>query len=62
MNGSIGRIEWIDVDGTHPEIGVRLREGGLVTVAPHLWEITRPAVRGGRLEHDVIGTFTQLPM
>lgn len=62
VNGSIGRIEWIDVDGTHPEIGVRLREGGLVTVAPHLWEITRPAVRGGRLEHDVIGTFTQLPM
>lgn len=61
-NGSLGRIEWIDVDGTHPAIGVRLRDGSLVTVTRHAWDITRPVATGGRLEHEVIGSFTQLPM
>lgn len=62
VNGSIGRIERIDADAHDPVVGVRLRDGRLVEVHRHVWEITRPEVRGGSLTHQVIGTFTQVPM
>ncbi len=48
--------------GGEPVIHVHLRDERTVEVRPHTWEITRPVVSGGSLTHDVIGTFTQLPM
>lgn len=62
VNGSIGRVESIGEDEDGPVIGVRLRDQRTVQVRPHTWEITHPTVRNGSLEHDVIGSFTQLPM
>lgn len=62
VNGSIGRIDRISRDADGPVVRVTLREGRSVDVRPFTWEITHPVVRDGALEHDVIGTFTQLPM
>src|SRR5699024_6089077 len=41
---------------------VALRGGRIAQVRRHTWDITRPGVQGGSLVHDLIGTFTQLPM
>ncbi|KUF05635.1 AAA family ATPase [Leucobacter sp. G161] len=62
VNGSIGKVERIGSDADGPVVDVRLRDGTRVEVRQHTWEITRPVVRAGSLEHDVIGTFAQLPM
>ena len=65
VNGTLGRIialteDTADADG--PVVTVQLRNGRTVTVPPHTWDITRPSVEGGALVHEVVGTFTQLPM
>ncbi|WP_394216378.1 AAA family ATPase [Brachybacterium vulturis] len=65
VNGTLGRIialteDTADADG--PVVTVQLRDGRTVEVPPHTWDITRPSVQGGALVHEVVGTFTQLPM
>ena len=62
VNGSIGKITAISSDDGEPVVHVHLRDDRTVDVRPHTWEITRPVVSGGSLTHEVIGTFTQLPM
>ncbi|MBP6684310.1 MAG: AAA family ATPase [Leucobacter sp.] len=62
VNGSIGKVEHVGSDADGPVVDVRLRDGTRVEVRQHTWEITRPVVRAGALEHDVVGTFAQLPM
>ncbi|WP_275541238.1 AAA family ATPase [Acidipropionibacterium jensenii] len=62
VNGSIGRIESIREDVSGSVVEVRLRNGDLVEVRRHVWDITRPVVRGGSLVHEIVGTFSQLPM
>ncbi|SJN11219.1 putative helicase [Leucobacter sp. 7(1)] len=62
VNGSLGRVERIGTDADGPVIRVALREGQTVSVRPHIWDVTRPTVSGGSLEHRVVGSFTQLPM
>jgi len=67
VNGTLGRITGITrgeggVDEDGPVITVLLRDGRTEQVREHTWEITRPSVEGGSLVHQVVGTFTQLPM
>ena len=62
VNGSIGRVVRMGYEEDGPVVGVMLREGRTVDVRPHRWDITRPEVRGGSLVHEVVGSFTQLPM
>lgn len=62
VNGTIGKIENIDENDGEAVVSVRLRDGRIVEVRPHRWEITRPYVESGSLRHEVIGSFTQLPM
>src|SRR5699024_2869446 len=62
VNGTLGRITAIGADADGPVITVLLRDGRTERVREHTWEITRPDVAGGALTHQVIGTFTQLPM
>lgn len=62
VNGSIGRIETIDQDRRGPVVRVRLTDGETVEVRQHVWQITRPEVRGGSLRHTVVGSFAQLPL
>ncbi|WP_422116544.1 exonuclease domain-containing protein [Brachybacterium sp. UNK5269] len=64
-NGTLGRITAITenaADDDGPVVTVLLRDGRTVAVRRHIWEITRPSVQGGALVHEVVGTFTQLPM
>lgn len=62
VNGTLGRITAIGADSDGPVVTVLLRDGRTEQVREHTWEITRPSVDGGSLVHQVIGTFTQLPM
>lgn len=65
VNGSIGKIVRIypDEAGSAVEsLDVLLSNGSTVDVDPHTWEATRPVVEGGVLRHEVIGSFTQLPL
>ncbi|GAA4531433.1 AAA family ATPase [Brachybacterium paraconglomeratum] len=62
VNGTLGRITAIGADQDGPVVTVQLRDGRTVQAPPHTWDITRPSVQGGSLVHEVIGTFTQLPM
>ncbi|MHA3683622.1 AAA family ATPase [Leucobacter sp. HY1908] len=62
VNGTIGKVQRIDVSGNEAVVSVLLRDGRSVDVRPHLWEITRPYVERGALRHEVIGSFEQLPM
>ncbi|MGO1228794.1 MAG: AAA family ATPase [Brachybacterium sp.] len=62
VNGTLGRIDAIGSDEDGPLVTVQLRDGRTVLVSPYTWDITRPGMQGGSLVHEVIGTFTQLPM
>ncbi|RRR20624.1 AAA family ATPase [Brachybacterium paraconglomeratum] len=62
VNGTLGRITAIGADSNGPVVTVLLRDGRTEQVREYTWEITRPSVEGGALVHQVIGTFTQLPM
>ncbi len=62
VNGTLGRITAIGSDEDGPVVTVLLRDGRTEHVREHTWEITRPSVEGGSLVHEIVGTFTQLPM
>ncbi len=59
VNGTLGRIEHITRDES---VTVLTRDGDLVEVEPHEWQITRPVVEDGRVRHETMGSFTQLPL
>lgn len=60
-NGTIGRITGHRTVDGEVLVEVELPGGTRAEVGPHTWEINRPVVEAGRLRHDVIGTYTQLP-
>ncbi|MFZ2511466.1 MAG: AAA family ATPase [Gordonia sp. (in: high G+C Gram-positive bacteria)] len=63
VNGTLGRITSIRADDRGgPLIEVLFRDGRTEYVGEHMWEISRPQIQGGALVHEVVGTFTQLPM
>lgn len=62
VNGTLGRVTSIGTDGNEPVVEIQLRDGRVEEVRPYRWEITRPVVDGGRLRHEVLGAFTQLPL
>ena len=62
VNGTLGRVTAIGRDREGPAIEVLLRDGRSEQVRPHTWDVTRPVAEGGSLTHQVLGTFTQLPM
>ncbi|MGP4977215.1 AAA family ATPase [Brachybacterium tyrofermentans] len=62
VNGTLGRVTAIGRDREGPAIEVLLRDGRSEQVRPHTWDVTRPVAEGGSLTHEVLGTFTQLPM
>lgn len=59
VNGTLGRIIARVSDGTG--VVVEFTDGSRAEVTPFTWEATRPVVDGGSLQHEVCGTFTQLP-
>ncbi|SCQ74797.1 AAA family ATPase [Propionibacterium freudenreichii] len=61
VNGTIGRIAAVRYDHDEPVVTIALPDGRHEEAGPHVWDITRPVVEGGRLRHEVVGSFTQLP-
>lgn len=64
VNGTLGRIEAIHEDPESPEddsLQIVFRDGSRAVVGRHTWEITRPTAVGGRLDHELIGSFRQFP-
>ncbi|GAB2656689.1 AAA family ATPase [Gordonia jinhuaensis] len=62
VNGTLGKVTAMDIEQDGPVISVLLRNGHTEQVREHTWEITRPIIRGGSLEHERVGAFTQLPL
>jgi ATP-dependent DNA helicase PIF1 len=62
VNGTLGKVTAISSEDGEPVVTVLLRDGRSVEVRRHMWEVTRPNVVDGSLVHEVIGTYTQLPM
>lgn len=62
VNGTLGKVVAISIQDEEPVVTVLLRDGRTVEVRRHMWEVTRPNVVDGSLVHEVIGTYTQLPM
>lgn len=62
VNGTIGRIEKIEGGPGEPRVMIRTNDGDVVEVENHTWEVTRPVINGGRVSHEVVGAFTQLPL
>lgn len=68
VNGSIGKVEEffnvLNKDSGIEEsmVKVLLDSGKEVNVGLHTWEISKYVFKGGRLEREVSGTFTQIPL
>jgi hypothetical protein len=63
VNGSIGKMTDITRMSKNEDIiFVELADGEEVEVTPFAWEIFRFFVDGGKLQSEVIGTFTQYPL
>lgn len=61
VNGTMGRIVSITGGVSGPVVRVELASGKQYEVSRHTWEVSRPSAAGGKLKHDVVGTFSQLP-
>src|SRR5690625_3820736 len=61
VNGTLGKIASVAHDGGDISVTVEFRDGTRASITPHLWEATRPSVSAGALQHEVVGTFRQLP-
>lgn len=57
VNGSMGFIREIYEES----VLVELDTGDEVEVEPYVWEITKPALDGGEIIHEIVGAFEQLP-
>lgn len=61
VNGTLGRILSVTDDTDGLQVTARFLNGSTAAFSAHTWEATRPSVVDGRLSHEVIGTWTQLP-
>lgn len=61
VNGTLGRVLDVTIDTDGLEVTAQFLDGSTVTFAENTWEATRPSIFEGRLSHEVIGTWTQLP-
>ncbi|MEN8614818.1 AAA family ATPase [Dehalogenimonas sp. THU2] len=62
VNGSIGRITEIEIDGDDYVIHAELTDGKTVEITPFTWEISRFFVEDGQLRSEPAGSFTQFPL
>jgi ATP-dependent DNA helicase PIF1 len=63
VNGSIGKITGITRSRKGEDIIIaELADGDEVEITPFTWEVFRFFAEGGRLQSEVIGTFTQYPL
>jgi ATP-dependent DNA helicase PIF1 len=61
-NGSLGVIRSHQQKGKDSLVRIEMVDSGeVVEVEPFVWEVTRPVIQRGRLKHEIIGSFRQLP-
>lgn len=58
VNGSVGMVRAFE--GRWPV--VELEDGSVVVVGVHRWPVTRPKVIDGRLVHEEVGAYFQVPL
>jgi hypothetical protein len=61
VNGSLGMIVDVQFDSDFNVSVLVYDTGEIVEVEPHRWSVTQPRMDSGRLVHDDVGTFKQLP-
>ncbi|MDO5617533.1 AAA family ATPase [Kocuria sp.] len=61
VNGTIAKIVDQYRQAGEQVAVVELPDRTHVEIHPYTWEVTRPTVHNGVLNHDLIGTYTQLP-
>lgn len=59
VNGSLGKIVSIDTDEYCMEIEI---DGKVHEIEPHTWDISKYVIKNGKLEREMIGSFTQFPI
>jgi ATP-dependent DNA helicase PIF1 len=62
VNGTLGEITGITLNGEGERIIIARLEDEEVEISPFTWEIYRFIVEGNQLHSEVIGTFTQYPL
>ncbi|WP_290370693.1 AAA family ATPase [Ruania suaedae] len=61
VNGTLGRIDAVEVEAHGYAVTVTFTSGESARVSDHTWDSTRPVIEHGAMRHELIGTFTQLP-
>jgi ATP-dependent DNA helicase PIF1 len=62
VNGSLGVVDGYSHSSDGLRVNIRLLDSDAsIWVEPHRWEVIVPRSNGGRLEYEIVGTFTQLP-
>ena len=61
VNGSLGLIVDVSYEDDFKVSVLIYDTGEIVQVDPHRWSVTQPRMDAGRLVHDDVGTFRQLP-
>ena len=62
VNGSMGKVIYIEKQDDVMVVGVTLEEGKHVEVFPHTWEIHRFFLEEENIQSESIGAFTQYPL
>lgn len=62
VNGTLGHVTGIGRTPEGMKVELLLGDDTTVVVYPHTWDVRRPRVGTGGLVHEVIGTYTQLPL
>ena len=62
VNGSVGRVTAVTMQGDEATIEAELGTGETVRVKPFTWEISRFYASEGALQSEVVGSFTQYPL
>jgi ATP-dependent DNA helicase PIF1 len=63
VNGTVGKVMAINIEGdSAPVILAELANGEEIIITPWVWHISRFFIDEGRLQSEVVGTFTQYPL
>lgn len=63
VNGSLGFIKDIDFENNQTKLLIKLDDKKMpVLISPYTWEIYKPVRVEGKVEQEIAGSFTQLPI
>ncbi|MBS0185880.1 MAG: AAA family ATPase [Proteobacteria bacterium] len=62
VNGTMGKVTYIEKQEDATIIGVLLEDGKTVDVLPYTWEVHRFFLEGENIQSEPVGAFTQYPL